>query len=159
MIKTKKTQQYDNIGKLKKHWFTILVLTFVLLFATFFTVIAISPKQDLQRRGFIPCTEVLAEKLYECKKDKWCGIQVILNNTYCDIKVVSKGLNLWVRGDQPTPWSNYIFEPELYLDEEVKEFYEQNPNIEEDMQELIELNKNLNSHPFDQGLSKPTGVD
>jgi len=128
---------------MKKHWFTILILLIILLFAIFFAIIATSPKQDLQKRGFIPCTEALAENLYNCKNEKWCAVKAILNNTYCDLKVVAKGIDLWAKGSQPTPWSNYLFSPELYQDEEIKKFYQDNPNIDEEMNRLIELNTKL----------------
>lgn len=128
---------------MKKHWFSILMLSLIVLFVVFFTLIALSPKQDLKKRGFIPCTEALVQEMINCQNQKWCGFKVIINNSLCDLKVIGQGLHLWIKGQQPAPWSNYIFEPELFQDQELKEFYDQNPNLEAQMQNLILLNEDL----------------
>lgn len=135
---------------LKEHWFGLL-MSFVILFGfLFFLLILLSPRYDAQKRGFIPCTESLAQNLLSCPQESKysCGIKYIFINSWCDMKVIGKGFSDWLDGKQKAPWSNYIFEPELNTPiDETDEFYADykargiSPQLE--MQKLIEMHHNL----------------
>ena len=102
---------------LKDHWFGLLMSIFLLLAAVYFILIFISPRYDLQRRGFIPCTERLAEAVADCRENKIvCTMGAIWDNNLCDLGVIYDGLRDWAGGKQKYPWSNYLFEPELFSD-------------------------------------------
>ena len=63
-------------------------------------------------------------------------------------KVIGRGVSLWVEGKQKTPWANYIFEPELQVDEYpddeiLQEFYDNNPDMEFDLHKLNNLSREL----------------
>ena len=126
----------------KHYWFAILVTAFVLLYLCIFLLVLFSPKQDELNRGFIPCTQKMAQQiLSEEEKGSFKLVKAIVENTYCDTKVVFKGLSDWMAGKQKTPWANYMFEPQIYnqidaTDEELIKFYNENPNISKDMEEL-----------------------
>jgi hypothetical protein len=130
---------------LKKYWFPILIELIVVFFAALFVVVALSPRQDSQNRGFIPCTDKLIEDLSACGGNKICAVETIVANTWCDFKVMGEGVSLWLGGKQPRPWSNYLFEPEWEeeTDEDLLEFYRNNPDLEKDMRRLIELEKGM----------------
>lgn len=133
---------------LKNHWFGFILSLFVFAFVVVFVLVMISPRQDLQKRGFIPCTEILADELFACEKNKAvCMVKAILKNTWCDTKVIGEGAKLWADGKQKTPWENYLFTPELEdpeeLDEGLEEFYEQTPDVEASMNNLKKLNLEL----------------
>ena len=121
---------------IKQHWFGLLLGLFLLSCSLLFLTVLFSPRQDNQGRGFIPCTEQMAAKLYDCDGYKMCMLGAILNNSKCDAGVVFSGFKNWINGTQPRPWSNYFFEPELDEEEteaEVAEFYKDNPNLQQDM--------------------------
>ena len=125
----------------KIHWFGLSISLLGLLYLMFFTLIAFSPRQDKLERGFIPCTKAMMTQMLDCPKNKAvCFSKAILKSTVCDAGIIAEGFENWLNREQPTPWANYLFEPEL--DEpaerhpELDEFYEQNKNIHEDMQRL-----------------------
>ena len=132
----------------KNYWFSILMALFFVVTTLYFIVVFMSPRYDLQRRGFIPCTEKLAAELETCNKSITCTLEAILTDNMCNAKVILQGFNLWVSGKQSTPWNNYIFEPELPPlsnddNAEIEEFYKANPNLVEDMSQLKKMNKEL----------------
>ena len=138
---------------LKKYWFALFFGIIFGLYAVFLIIIAFSPRADAQNRGFIPCTIKLTENLENCaSKGAWCYIKKIAQNNACDFKVIVKGFSLWMKGEQKAPWSNYYFtpiEPENpdFQNEELKEVYENNAKILQEMEELnakrIELEMTL----------------
>ena len=145
---------------INKHWFGLLTGFIIFIFGVLFILVLLSPRQDAQRRGFIPCTEAMAEKILSCEKNKvFCLLSVVVQNTWCDIKVVGTGMQKWAKGQQTTPWENYIFIPELPADEDFDaearaEYLKTSPNIEEEMKRLHELNKELeNAETKEQEVS------
>lgn len=99
----------------KRYWFGLLTSFILLTGFLFFLLILLSPRYDLQRRAFVPCTESLAQNLQSCPQDgKYrCIFTEIMKNSWCDAKVIGSGFKLWLGGKQSAPWSNYIFKPEL----------------------------------------------
>ena len=131
---------------LKEHWFGLLMSLFTLLAVMYFVIIFVSPRYDLKRRGFIPCTEELAQNLASCKENKLiCTMGAILKNNLCDLRVIGQGFTDWWNDRQPRPWSNYWFEPELLSDRpgnddpDLAEFYRQHPDLQVEMNELKRL--------------------
>lgn len=71
-----------------------------------------APRSDALKRGFIPCTEQLVADIYSCKKGSiGCPLKFMLKDMNCNIKVIGKGFSAWFKGEQKTPWSNYLFDP------------------------------------------------
>ncbi|MCQ2734712.1 MAG: hypothetical protein MJ212_02020 [Alphaproteobacteria bacterium] len=76
------------------------------------TVMYISPRQDLQKRGFIPCTETLVYNITGCKPGQMmCPLECLWQDMQCNVRIVADGFVLWRKGKQERPWSNYLFEP------------------------------------------------
>ncbi len=133
---------------IKRYWFVVTISLVVLLFVLLLVLLLISPKQDVKERGFVKCTQNMIENLIDCNKKIGCSIGAIAVNTWCDIKVVGKGVVDWVDGKQPRPWSNYIYVPEVepnpFVDEDARqEYLEQHPDIKQEMQKLNKLRKVL----------------
>ena len=133
---------------IKNYWFGTLIGALLLGFLLLFVLIMISPKQDAKGRGFVLCTQEMVDDLLICDKKISCSIGAIFRNTICDIKVIGKGVSYWIKGKQPYPWSNYIFEPEIpkntYVDEAAREEYlSEFPETAKEMQMLKKLNKEL----------------
>ena len=134
---------------INKHWFGLLTGFIIFIFGVLFILVLLSPRQDVQRRGFIPCTEIMAEKMLSCENNKvFCLLSAVVQNSWCDIKVVGTGIQKWINGQQATPWENYIFVPEIPSDEifdsEARtEYLRKTPDIRAEMQRLHELNKEL----------------
>lgn len=130
---------------MKEYWFGFLISLILLIGFMFFLLVILSPRYDYQKRGFIPCTEAMAENIMACPKESkfTCGIKHILENTICDAKVIGKGFSLWMDGKQSTPWANYIFTPEIpeekFFEDEVDNA-DDDANIEK-IQKLEELSK------------------
>lgn len=55
------------MGFVRQHWFGFIVTLVLLLSALLFLIVLFSPRQDNQKRGFIPCTETMAAALYDCR--------------------------------------------------------------------------------------------
>ncbi len=139
----------------RRYWFGGLITLIIAFGVIFSALILISPRQDNQNRGFIPCTQKMAQGMMSCPQQgkMLCFSGHILRNTWCDVQVIGKGIKLWIKGEQPTPWSNYIFTPDLrpldedgevINDEELQKYYQENPNMQEDMNKLINLHHKLN---------------
>lgn len=78
------------------------------------TVIYLSPRADLQNRGFIGCTRQMVIDLQQCQAGEiGCPFRHMVKDMKCNIKVVYIGFADWISGNQPTPWANYLFVPEL----------------------------------------------
>lgn len=105
-------------------------------------------------RGFIPCTKMLVRELFACTENKtWCMAKNIVKNTWCDTKVVLRGVENWAKGRQNTPWANYYFTPledseqeKEDISPELKQYYEENPDIAKQMETLAQqsLEQKLN---------------
>ena len=128
---------------LKEHWFGLLMSFLVLLVVLYFIIIFVSPRYDLKRRGFIPCTEELAQNLIGCQESKiTCSMGAIWRNNLCDFRVIYQGLVDWLNDKQDKPWSNYWFEPELLNDRpgnddhDLVVFYRNHPDLQEEMNKL-----------------------
>lgn len=134
---------------IRRHWFSLLTGLFVFIFFILFVLVLLSPRQDARKRGFIPCTEVMAEKLLNCEGSRiFCLLSAVVDNSWCDMKVVGRGFYAWVAGKQPAPWSNYIFVPELPADQDFDaaaraEYLKANPDIKTEMRQLQKLNEEL----------------
>ena len=120
---------------LKHHWFGLILSLFMLAYLLVFVLVLLSPRYDVQKRGFIPCTEAMAERLIDCDNGAWCMLKTIVRNG---------------GGKKKTPWANYLFEPEQPrpddepdADESLREFYAQTLDIEASMQNLRRLNREL----------------
>ena len=139
----------------KIHWFGLSISLLGILYLMFFALIAFSPRQDKLERGFIPCTKAMMTQMLDCPKNKAiCFSEAIFKSTVCDAGVIAKGVKNWLNGEQPTPWANYLFEPELDQPAEhhpeLDEFYEQNKNIREDMQLLEKARLDLEGENDEQ---------
>lgn len=118
-------------------------------------IVSLSPREDKQKRGFIPCTEQLADSISLCNGSIWCTSKAIINNSICDTKIIISGVKLWINGKQKTPWSNYIFIPDLsHIDtplyEETEIFYKENPNYLQDFEELKQTHNDLEEEIHDE---------
>jgi len=131
---------------IKHHWFGLLVSISFGLFLIEFFLVMFAPHVDIQNRGFVPCTAQMAEEIEICSRKKLCIIKAVTDNYVCDAKVILGGVSQWLQGQQPRPWSNYLFEPELpqeEVDEGLQEYYDENPNLADEMAELKQKYKEL----------------
>lgn len=111
-------------------------------------LILLSPKYDAQNRGFVACTQSLLDELVECEHKIGCSMRAVAANSWCDIKTIVKGAKDWLNGQQDTPWSNYIYEPEMpknpLIDEDARaEYLRAHPNTKEDMERLHRQRKEM----------------
>ncbi len=128
-------------------YYTVLIalLGFVVYLTT---VLYLSPQRDVQERGFIPCTKELVYELSGCERGGLgCAGKHLWRDMKCNIGVIYTGAKQWLKGEQTTPWANYLFEPTLLLpDEEIQytgnavddiaDTEEQNRLIRQKLQEL-----------------------
>ncbi len=136
---------------IKKYWFGIITGTIIFISLILFMLVLLSPRQDSQNRGFIPCTETMVSQLSDCQNSGgiMCMFKGILQNSWCEVTVVGRGIKLWISGQQETPWSNYLFVPEKAsenddFDQEARqEYLKNNPDFVSEMQELKKLNEEL----------------
>ena len=133
---------------IKHHWFNLLIALLIILSMTMTLLITFAPKEDRLNRGFIPCTLELASNLQNCDGKLWCAVKTVVKNSACDAKVIGKGLKMWISGEQPAPWSNYFFSPDLshleqVSDENVELFYQENPNHLQDFEDVKNNYRNL----------------
>ena len=133
---------------IKHYWFGSFIGLLLFCFVCVVVLILLAPKQDIQRRGFIPCTEKMIERLFDCDKKIWCSAKVIVRNSGCVFRVIGDGFSDWLKGKQPMPWSNYIFEPELFpegfVDEEARqEYLSKYPDTKKEMERLHRLRKDI----------------
>lgn len=131
---------------IRHHWFGLIVsLGFCFFMAVFFMVL-IAPSQDEQKRGFIPCSEEMVRQVQQCSGQKICVLQAVCADTFCNIKVIGRGWRQWWRGEQPRPWSNYLFAPKLpehYSRGDDGEYYAPAHEVRAQMQNLQKLNDEL----------------
>ncbi len=135
---------------IKKYWFAIIMAVCCILYLAVFLLVLFSPKTDKLNRGFIPCTTEMARSILEERENgSFELVKIIIKNTYCDAKVVGNGLVKWLKGEQSSPWANYLFEPVPLFEEEnaeLAEFYKENPDIEKDMEVLNKKRMELERH-------------
>ncbi len=117
------------------------IMTAIVLFVVYLVVmLAIAPKKDALKRGFIPCTEQLVVNVGECERGQMiCPLKYLWQDTVCNTYVIFDGFGAWVRGIQSSPWASYLFEPqtEIYNDSE-----EANSNdMLNDMQDMEKIRK------------------
>lgn len=133
----------------------LFLLVFGVVYMT--TVMYLSPRQDMQERGFIPCTKQLVFDLSGCSGGEIkCPLKLLWQDMKCNVKVVGTGAKDWLKGKQAAPWSNYLFEPELLPNDEaypyaeeinqsIPDFEKQHDFILQKQQELEEAKqRNLN---------------
>lgn len=117
-------------------WLYYSVLS-VLVFFVFWLVTAlfISPKNDAEKRGFIPCTEKFVLHTSSCERGQIsCLLSGIWDDTKCNFAIIFKGGKNWLKGEQAAPWSNYLFTPKAEAETDAE-----NPYVGvvlEDMQNL-----------------------
>ncbi len=132
-----------------KHWFGFFVSIVALFCILIFVLVLASPKQDAQKRGFVICTEGFVEDARGCAGAYGCLIKYVFVHGYCNASVVLGGAKNWVLGKQETPWSNYMFNPEYLeneeIDEELQQFYHENPNLTEQMNVFRNKSKELDT--------------
>ncbi|MBE6467500.1 MAG: hypothetical protein E7004_02795 [Alphaproteobacteria bacterium] len=144
---------------IKRYWFGGLLASVMGCFLLLFVLLVISPKQDAKKRGFIQCTQEMIDNLISCERKIWCSTKAIANNTYCDVKIIIQGFDLWLDNKQPKPWSNYIFEPEIeknsFFDEEERaEYLKKYPDVKDEMIRLDKLRKDLENEENEQNISE-----
>ena len=143
---------------IKHHWFGILLSILLLAYLSLFILVMVSPREDLERRGFLKCTDDFVIKAKRCQNAKRCLIGALLGNNLCYAEVVKDGMEAWVEGSQETPWENYLFDPKLSpKDEGLQEFYEANPDLLYDMEELKRLNEELENGQEQPAALEPEG--
>lgn len=123
----------EKIDKVFKYIYFLILFCIVSTAIYLTTVLIISPKNDLQNRGFIACTRDLVLNLGECKSgETGCVFKSFYKDTSCNLGVIADGFSAWIKGNQSTPWDNYIFEPEWQ--EKSENPYLSNPK--EDMENM-----------------------
>jgi hypothetical protein len=137
-----------------KHCFNekVIFWTFAGLFISAFVILAvllvISPKQDLENRGFISCSNQFIENVEKCNlidskyRTVICGLDAVVKNTICDFKVVGEGASKWFSGEQTTPWANYLYEPKLQVNKDYI-FDDVSDEIDPEFEKLIIEHKKL----------------
>lgn len=93
------------------YYYLLGLLVFFVVYMV--TMLVLSPKQDLQKRGFIPCTEQFVLNVAECNRGEMvCPLKYLWQDTMCNASVILEGFGSWIKGKQNAPWSNYIFSAE-----------------------------------------------
>lgn len=99
------------------------------------TMLFISPRQDALKRGFIPCTEQLVIDISVCERGKIvCPLKYLWQDMQCNMKVIFDGFGAWVKGNQKTPWENYLFVPKAPAETDEELVYE--GSVIKDMNDL-----------------------
>lgn len=144
---------------IKYHWFGLIMSIMIALFFMQFFIVLIAPHHDIQKRGFVSCTETMAQEVESCTDKHFCILRAVTANAFCDSKVIIDGLSLWVKGEQPRPWNNYWFAPEYpqeEMDEGMAEYYQENPDILQQMNKLKQQNQELEN--LNNEEREPTGL-
>lgn len=156
-------------------------LSFFVFFVAYLSVmLSISPKKDLEKRGFIPCTEKFVLEAGACEKGSiGCTFGCLWRDTKCNAVVIADGFGLWIQGLQSAPWSNYLFEPVvaekvydgnvademLDLENKRQENEQNHINAEKDLQHQLNLNTDMlmsdekNSEPDYDAITKIDAPD
>ncbi len=144
---------------IKRYWFGGLIAFIVCFFMLLFILLVMSPKDDADKRGFVKCTHEMIDNLSDCNKGFYCTVKAIMNNTWCNVKVIAEGVDLWIDNKQKYPWSNYIYEPIIvdnsFFDEEARtEYLKKYPDVKRDMMRLNKLRKDLENEENNQEYSE-----
>lgn len=137
---------------IKEHWFGLIISLISLVYILMFSFVMLSPKHDPAGKGFNKCARQTYEAMQNCQKSTWCLLKEVVKNSFCNLEVMGQGVTLWLAGEQPTPWSNYLYKVELpeEISPELKQFYQENPNLEQQMYKLKQkqqqLEKEANEH-------------
>lgn len=117
------------------HLLYYYLLALLVIFVAYMALaLVMSPRQDLQKRGFIPCTEDFVLQVSDCTRGNMlCPLQYLWRDTTCNATVILDGLGAWVRGRQPTPWANYLFVPTLSEPSAITDY---DGDVVADMQDL-----------------------
>ncbi len=115
----------------------------VVLFMVEFFLILNSPRQNADGKGFSACTQTMIDNLHNCNQNTWCAFKTVSKNYICYNAVIYKGFKNWLFGDAKTPWSDYFYAEENQFAPELEDFYNENPNIVEQMQTLRQQNLKL----------------
>ena len=92
------------------YYYCLVLLMFVTVYMV--AMLAVAPKNDALNRGFIPCTRDFVTAVSSCERGEiGCMAAGIWQDTKCNLYVIFDGAGAWLRGKQPAPWSNYLFEP------------------------------------------------
>lgn len=69
---------------LKRHWFGLITGLFIFCVLVLFVLVLLSPRQDAKKRGFIPCTEAMAERMLACPENgkTLCMLKAVLGNSW-----------------------------------------------------------------------------
>ncbi|MBR2273881.1 MAG: hypothetical protein IJ864_03500 [Alphaproteobacteria bacterium] len=103
----------------REYWFGLLLSTIVVIFALFTVIITVAPDSDARMRGFTPCTYQMAARLSQGTKLKVGeAFKVVWESYGCYLRVMHEGWKGYLHNQQPTPWANYLFEPETWSDDE-----------------------------------------
>lgn len=98
----------------KDYWLIFVCGLMVLIFFLFSVVVAVAPHIDMKQRGFTPCTYQMANDFSQTEKSDFGHVMSTINKGYiCYAGVVWQGMKMFFKGEQKTPWANYLFEPEL----------------------------------------------
>jgi len=137
-----------------KHWFNekVIFWTFAGLFVSVFVILAVllilSPKQDVENRGFISCTNQFIKSVETClnKESKYrtavCGLESVTKNTICDFKIIGEGVSKWSKGEQSTPWANYLYKAKLPISQ--NEYFDNSSDeIDPEFEKLVLNHKKL----------------
>lgn len=92
------------------------MMLFVTITLLFVIVVAVAPHNDIKMRGFTPCTYDMAGEINEAgaTRSLWGVMSGVGRGYLCYARVMKQGAMLWIKGEQPALWSNYLFEPEVY---------------------------------------------
>lgn len=138
---------------IKYHWFGLIISIFLGLFFIEFLLVLFAPHQDLQNRGFVPCTYQMAEQIEICNRGKLCVLKAVIQNYICDGQVIITGFSNWLQDKQQHPWSNYMFVPDLPqydAEDGIEEYYQSNPDIGSEMADLKQKHEDLESKKDEQ---------
>lgn len=123
----------NTIDKIFKFVYLFALIVLVSYVIYMMAVLVIAPKNDLKQRGFVACTRELVLNLGKCESGQMgCVFKAFYKDTACNSKVITNGFIAWVKGEQSTPWANYIFDPEWQ--EKSENPYLSNP--QEDMENM-----------------------
>ena len=134
---------------LRNYGFFLFLGILVLLFLSCITLISLAPHNDAKMRGFTPCSYQMVGKLTTDDNLKYSDVFFIMAEGYgCYFKVMGEGIALFYKGEQPTPWANYLFEEETFDidDEPFDADLEQNNllNDEVDFDDFLTERENIN---------------
>jgi len=148
---------------IKYHWFGLFISIIIGLLLVQFTLVLISPHHDAKQRGFSICTQEMSDQIAFCDSQNWCILKSIIKNTFCDTKIIITGAKNWISGQQPRPWSNYIFVPVLSQteepDQDLEEYYQSQPDLAQQIEQLKQKNQQLEKKIDEHRKSSGMGSD